>query len=442
MKILVVDDDPVARKVLNAFLTQSNYDVDVVEDAEQALDAMQEEDAPPIAIIDWQMPEMDGLELCAALREMDLPLQPYLFILHTKKDKNDIAQALDAGADDYLTKPFNMVETCARLRVAERSIARQQALLEEIERLRSGPREKPAASALNADPVAPLPFEAGQASTTVSPFAESKAPEPPPLFVADENAPPPPFELESLFLDAVVAETLSKSGLMLMVVRTPFPAAMPDYAAWFGLLLTKEDLWLDLLLEADEASLTKLFTLAKRREDFLQVELAHFCATIILSIGNEIKTILSGRGSEVLEPFPACTTENHAGRLSNRLPSGATRLHYEIAQATITLVILPHASPRQSLRVDQVHAHDILASYYPPAAAPEHAPFRKGLALEGSILNKIKEIAHDTPGNPPIAFYRPSPLAVYFNQYRPTGESGPAQGNPTSPSSAGRADHP
>src|ERR1700690_1597564 len=99
MKILVVDDDPVARKVLNAFLTQSNYDVDVVEDAEQALDAMQEEDAPPIAIIDWQMPGMDGLELCAALREMDLPLQPYLFILHTKKDKNDIAQALDAGAD-------------------------------------------------------------------------------------------------------------------------------------------------------------------------------------------------------------------------------------------------------------------------------------------------------------------------------------------------------
>jgi CheY-like chemotaxis protein len=419
MKILVVDDDPVARKVLNAFLTQSNYDVDVVDDAEQALEAMQEEDAPPIAIIDWLMPEMNGLELCAALRELDLPIQPYLFILHTKKDKNDIAQALDAGADDYLTKPFNMVETCARLRVAERSITRQQALRAEIDRLRSGRREEPAAPPSTVDPMPPLPFEA---TGPTSPFSEAKAPEPPPLFVAEENAPVPPFELESLYLDAIVAETLSKVGLMLTVTRTPFPAAMPDYAAWFGLLLTKENLWLDLLLEADEASVTKLFALAKRRSAFGPAELPPFCASILLSIGREIQTILSNRGSEVLAPFPASTTENQAGRLSTRIPSGATRLHYEIDQATITLVILPHTSPHQSLRVDQLHAHDILVHHYPPAAAQEHAPFGKGLALDGPTLGKIKEVAHDTPGNPPVAFHRPSALAVYFNQYRATGQ--------------------
>jgi CheY-like chemotaxis protein len=438
MKILVVDDDPVARKVLNAFLTQSNYDVDVVEDAEQALEAMQEEDAPPIAIIGWFMPGMDGLELCATLRELELPIQPYLFILHTKKDKNDIAQALDAGADDYLTKPFNMVETCARLRVAERSIGRQQALLAEIERLRSGQREEPVA-ATHDDPVSPLPFEATEASAAVSPFAEAKAPEPPPLFVAEDTA-PPPFELESLFLDAVVAETLSKSGLMYTVTRTPFPAAMPDYAAWFGLLLTKENLWLDLLLEADEVSVTKLFTLAKRREAFGQAELTHFCASIIQSIGTEVQTILSGRGSEVLAPLPASTTENHAGRLSNRIPGASTRLHYEIDQATITLVIMPHTSPRQSLRVDQLHANDILVNHYPPTAAPEHTPFGKGLALDGSMLGKIKQVAHDTPGNPPIPFHRPSALAVYFNQYRAAGESVLAQANPPAPGSAGKAD--
>jgi CheY-like chemotaxis protein len=398
--------------------------VDVVEDAEQGLEAMQEEDAPPIAIIDWQMPGMTGLELCAALRELDLPLHPYLFILHSKKDKNDIAQALDAGADDYLTKPFNMVETCARLRVAERSIARQQALLEEIERLRSGPHEEPVTPAIDADPepVSPLPFEAGEASATVSPFAEAKASEPPPLFVAEETTPPPPFQLESLYLDAIVAETLSKAGLMNMVVRTPFPAAMPDYVAWYGLLLTKEDLWLDLLLEADEASITKLFRLAKRREDFLQVELANFCAVLVRSIGGEIRNILSARGGEVLEPFAPSTTENHSGRLSNRVQGASTRLHYEVDQATLTLVILPHASPRQSLRIDQLHAHDILANHYPPAAAEEHAPFGKGVALDGPMLGKIKEVAHDTPGNPPIAFHRPSALAVYFNQYRPVGE--------------------
>jgi len=424
MKILVVDDDPVARKVLHAFLTQSNYDVDVVEDAEQGLEAMQEEDAPPIAIIDWQMPGMDGLELCAALRELDLPLHPYLFILHSKKDKNDIAQALDAGADDYLTKPFNMVETCARLRVAERSIGRQQALLEEIENLRSGRSEEPATPVSNADPepVTPLPFEAGEASATVSPFAETKAPELPPLFVAEETTPPPPFQLESLYLDAIVTETLSKAGLMNMVARTPFPAAMPDYAAWFGLLLTKENLWLDLLLEADEASVTKLFALAKRRQDCGQDELAHFCAGILLSIGGEIRNILTARSGEVLAPFPVSTIENHAGRLSNRVQGASTRLHYEVDQATITLALLAHASPCQSLRADQLHAQDILANHYPPATAQEDAPFGRGLALDGPTLVKIKQVAQDTPGTPSIPCYRPSALAVYFNHYRAAGE--------------------
>jgi hypothetical protein len=208
---------------------------------------------------------------------------------------------------------------------------------------------------------------------------------------------------------------------MNMVARTPFPAAMPDYAAWFGLLLTKENLWLDLLLEADEASVTKLFALAKRRQDYGQDELASFCAGLLLSIGGEIRTILSARGSEVLTPFPASTTENHAGRLSNRVQGASTRLHYEVDQATLTLAILPHASPRQSLRVDQLHAHDVLANHYPPAAAEGHAPFGKGLALDGPVLGKIKEVAHDTPGNPPIAFHRPSALAVYFNQYRAVG---------------------
>jgi sigma-B regulation protein RsbU (phosphoserine phosphatase) len=405
MKILVVDDDPVARKVLNAFLTQSNYDVDVVEDAEQALEAMQEEDAPPIAIIDWFMPGMDGLELCATLRELDLPIQPYLFILNSKKDKNDIAQALDAGADDYLTKPFNMVETCARLRVAERSIGRQQALLAEIERLRTGPRE-PAAPA-----TAPAHANA-HANAHADPVP------PPPPTAREELLPSPPFELESLYLDAIVTETLSKAGLLNTAARTPFPAAMPEYAAWYGLLLTKENLWLDLLLEADEASLIKLFALAKRRPDLGREELANFCASILLPIGHGINSIQSARGSEIFVPFPVGATEDYVGRLSHQITGPATRLHYEIDQATITLVLLPHASPRQSLRPDQLRLMDVLADQYPPAAAPHEALFPKGLALDEQLLGQIMKFTQGASNPPLLLCHRPSPLAVYFNQYR------------------------
>ena len=234
--------------------------------------------------------------------------------------------------------------------------------------------------------------------------------------------PPPSFDLESLYLDAIVAETLSKAGLLYTVARTPFPAAMPDYAAWYGLLLTRENLWLDLLLEVDEASATKLFALAKRRQDLGRDELADFCADLLLSIGNGISAIQSARGNDVLAPFPARATESYADGLASQIASPATRLHYEIDQATVTLVLLPHASPRQSLRADELRVLDVLADHYPPEAAPAEALFRKGLALDEPMLGRIKQVALDTPGTPPVSCQRPSALAVHFNQRRAAGE--------------------
>jgi len=97
-------------------------------------------------------------------------------------------------------------------------------------------------------------------------------------------------------------------------------------------------------------------------------------------------------------------------------------VHYEIDQATITLVLLPYASPRQSLRVDELRVRDILADNYPPAATPEEALFQKGVALDEHLLGRIVKFVQDTPHPPPVPCHRPSALAVYFNQYRPAGE--------------------
>jgi len=138
MKILVVDDDPVARKVLHAFLTQSNYDVDVVEDAEQGLEAMQEEDAPPIAIIDWQMPEMDGLELIRRLREHGGEHYTYVILLTSHSTRDDFVRGMEAGADDYLPKPLDREALKAKLIAAGRIVSLYRELRHqksELERL-------------------------------------------------------------------------------------------------------------------------------------------------------------------------------------------------------------------------------------------------------------------------------------------------------------------
>ena len=123
MKILVADDEPTVRRIMQAFLEKNRYEVVTVEGGMQALEVLTTEDAPKIAIIDWMMPDLTGLEVCAKLRQTKLRIQPYLCILTTKNGEKDLTASLDSGADDFLTKPFRPAEMLARLRVAERTIA-------------------------------------------------------------------------------------------------------------------------------------------------------------------------------------------------------------------------------------------------------------------------------------------------------------------------------
>lgn len=148
MKILVVDDGAVTRRVLDTFLKQSGHEVVVVEDGPAAFSALTAPDAPHVAIIDWMMPDITGPELCTKLCAHPFAIRPYLLILTGRNEKRDIVAALDAGADDFISKPFNIEEMQARLRVAERHVRLQlhyQRRLAELE-------EK---LARHAEPVAP-----------------------------------------------------------------------------------------------------------------------------------------------------------------------------------------------------------------------------------------------------------------------------------------------
>ena len=135
MKILVAEDDVTSRTILTAILQKWDFAPVVVADGDKAWQIMQQPDAPTLALLDWDMPGMSGLELCRRIKSLDLATPIYVILLTGRKAKEDVVQALDAGADDYITKPFYNSELRARVRAAERMVAVQQALAAKIEEL-------------------------------------------------------------------------------------------------------------------------------------------------------------------------------------------------------------------------------------------------------------------------------------------------------------------
>ncbi len=120
MKVLIAEDERVSCRLLETFLRKWGYEVVVAENGAEAWEILQAEDAPRLALLDWIMPSIDGVELCRRVRKR--VAQPYIYILllTAKDDKCEVIEGLESGADDYLTKPFHPQELKARLRVGKR----------------------------------------------------------------------------------------------------------------------------------------------------------------------------------------------------------------------------------------------------------------------------------------------------------------------------------
>lgn len=130
MKILVAEDDPISGRLLEQFLRDWGYDVLVTRAGTEAWEILQKPEAPSLLISDWMMPHMDGLELCRRIRERESSNYVYFIILTSKGRKEDLVAALEAGADDFLVKPFDRQELQYRLKIGERIIKLEQRILQ------------------------------------------------------------------------------------------------------------------------------------------------------------------------------------------------------------------------------------------------------------------------------------------------------------------------
>ena len=135
MRILIAEDDAVSRRVLETTLVRWGHEVVVTCDGIAAWDALQRADAPALTILDWMMPGMEGVEVCRRVRQLPTPAPPYIILLTAKGGKEDLATGLDAGADDYIAKPFDREELRARVQVGARVVRLQRSLAERVREL-------------------------------------------------------------------------------------------------------------------------------------------------------------------------------------------------------------------------------------------------------------------------------------------------------------------
>ena len=136
MKILIADDSIVSRHLLDATLRKWGYDVVVVSDGIEAWNELQQEDSPNVAILDWVMPGLTGPEVCHLVRKQARERYTYMLLLTSKSLKEDLIEGMEAGADDYVVKPFDQHELKVRLRAGTRIIKLQSELLAAREALR------------------------------------------------------------------------------------------------------------------------------------------------------------------------------------------------------------------------------------------------------------------------------------------------------------------
>ena len=135
MRVLIAEDDAVSRRILETLLRNWGHEVVTTFDGEEAWQAMRAPDAPALAILDVMMPGVDGLEVCRRVRKLAGATPPYIILLTAKHGARAIVDGMEAGADDYLTKPYNRDELRARVQVGVRIVELQTRLAGRVREL-------------------------------------------------------------------------------------------------------------------------------------------------------------------------------------------------------------------------------------------------------------------------------------------------------------------
>jgi CheY-like chemotaxis protein len=396
MKVLVADDDALIRRLLLALLAKLGHEVEVVEDGNAALKALQGPAPPAMAILDWVMPGVNGVEVCKRLRAQPGKSRPYVLLLSAKAEKQEMIVGLDAGADDYLVKPFDPMALLARLRVAQRNITYQQELQQHIAAMEELLQRHNLLGEMFG-----RQSRSGEAAVAGQSGPSATAPS-----VAPDQ------------VNQMLVRSLAEVGLAdAQVVTLADPPAAPQgasFIAWAPLILIQEKLWIDLLFEADETSAVTMFEFLLGRIPVSEREFVDFLAETFNLVSTGIKSALAEGGATVLAPVIARATR--ASSVTVRPPNRAAISRHQIAlkeiAATLTVVRIPAPTLQKSL--GQLNEMDILAESLPSPSTTEVFLLNQGVVLNERYIEKLVALAKAENKVLSVPVIQPSRLAEFF----------------------------
>jgi CheY-like chemotaxis protein len=408
MNILVVDDDPVAQRIMKMFVEKSGYTPTIYADGPKGLEAALAPNAPPIILLDWMLPGMDGVTVCRKLREAKPKVRPYIIILSAKHGKEEIAAGLDAGADDFVSKPFNVAEMQARLRVASRLVDYQRELLKQIEDNEVLIQRNSLLGELisKRQGVEAQEQPAPVAKPVVTPKNAEKPPEPKPTDFTDH-------EVRYMLSIALLELRVALQGVKPRLKAPDFRAT--ECCAWGGLLIPAHDLWLDLALEGSSAAADVLFERSLGRKPQTEVDTTGFMAEMARMIAICFSRTLQVRAGEISQPLMSRAMRLPLTFAPVPIPSVIRSYDLVIENLGFRLMIAVERCAKRQLEPNEVHQLDILAEPFPPKEISSVPILNEGVVLTARFIEKMLANEVAVQQGQCAVVRRPTKLARYFN---------------------------
>jgi DNA-binding response OmpR family regulator len=403
MKVLVVDDDPSTQKIMKLLLEKSGYDPVIFGDGTKAFESAVGPDAPSLIVLDWMLPDMDGLSFCKKLRAANPKVRPYIIFLTSKREKGDAVTALDSGADDFVTKPFNVAEMHSRLRVGRRTLDYQRELQKQADAHASlGERTYLRGEISNKQREAEAPkAEAAVAATAVKRAAK-------------------PTDFSNQEIRFLLSATLMEMRLVLEAAKLrngaePLSLRSCEYCAWGALMLPGDHAWLDVMVAVKTSTLTALFGKALTRKANSEVEHRYFLAELARAIVMGFMRTLERRGGGVHHPLMSRTVKVDTRNMFPALPADSRSYDLVIEGEDVQLILAQHDCPLLELAPPSLRELDVLAQPFPSKALSEVPMFMEGMVLTPRFIEKLIYHVETSEIEEPVKVRRPSGMAQYFN---------------------------